>query len=97
MKSETNGAMFVPLWAMKEHSTEHMDHQRHVSSIFLSVWGLSHILDSTCMINTGYTPSVVAASDGILYSKGQGCYPERSRKAGRVGYQEPCEIHQGQK
>lgn len=49
------------------------------------------------MINTGYTPSVVAASDGILYSKGQGCYPERSRKAGRVGYQEPCEIHQGQK
>lgn len=65
--------------------------------IFFSVEGLSHVLDSTCMTNTGYTPSVVTASKCILYSRGQGCRPERARQAGRMGYQEPCEIHQGQR
>lgn len=74
-----------------------MDHQHHVSSFyFFSVEGLSHILDSTCMTNTGYT-SVVTASDCILCSRGQGCHPERARQAGRMGYQEHCEIHQGQR
>jgi len=59
------------------------------------IGGLSHILDSTRMISTGYTLSVVAASDCVLYSRGQGC-PETARQAGRMGYQKPCEIRQGQ-